>query len=98
MTGQVGKFNVEGAMALTLIHGQRRYIDAVARAANRTVPARRTRRIRKAYARKNRTARGAVRFEYLPTRDCRQSPSRGESLSAAAAIWEDSKTARIQHV
>jgi hypothetical protein len=36
---------------------------------------------------------GSGPVEFMPARECRQSPSRGESLSARAAIWEDSKTA-----
>ena len=82
-------------MALILIHGQRRYIDAAASAAKRLAakPLQHARVIKKKPGRE-----GSGPVEFLPAREGRQSPSRGESLSASVAIWEDSKTIRIQHL
>ena len=72
---------LEGSLALTLIHGQRRYFDAAARAAKRLLPGKARTQCRDIKKKKpGREGSGPV--EFMPARDCWQSPSRGESLSA----------------
>ena len=89
---------LEGSLALTLIHGQRRYFDAAARAAKRLLsqPASRRPKSRAQAKKKKPDREGSGPVEFMPARDAGNHLPEGNHWLQSVAIWEDSKTACIQ--